>query len=180
MTDYTKLIEGLRKESEFDHNHETLSMLLCAADAIEVLQAENERNKTVVQSWLKANASNGWINDLRKERDALQAKLDAMGKGEPVPPEQVEAAWRAGWAACRDAEFVGEEAEDEAWGMSETCANADWENAAPKALAPLTADQKNSAWHDHWSNPSIPSTACSAFYAGMRFAEKHHGIGGAP
>lgn len=27
-----------------------------------------------------------------------------------------EIAWRAGWAACRDAEFVGEEAEDEAWG----------------------------------------------------------------
>lgn len=27
-----------------------------------------------------------------------------------------EVAWRAGWAACRDAEFVGEEAEDEAWG----------------------------------------------------------------
>jgi hypothetical protein len=27
-----------------------------------------------------------------------------------------EAAWRAGWVACRDAEFVGEEAEDEAWG----------------------------------------------------------------
>ena len=27
-----------------------------------------------------------------------------------------EIAWRAGWAACRDAEYVGEEAEDEAWG----------------------------------------------------------------
>ena len=26
-----------------------------------------------------------------------------------------EVAWRAGWAACRDAEFVGEEAEDETW-----------------------------------------------------------------
>ena len=27
-----------------------------------------------------------------------------------------EVAWRAGWAACRDAEFVGEEVEDETWG----------------------------------------------------------------
>ena len=27
-----------------------------------------------------------------------------------------EIAWRAGWAACRDADFVGEEAEDETWG----------------------------------------------------------------
>ena len=55
---------------------------------------------------------------------------------EPVPPEQIEEAWRAGWAACRDAEYVGQEAEDEAWGMSETCANADWENAAPKQAEP--------------------------------------------
>jgi hypothetical protein len=55
---------------------------------------------------------------------------------EPVRPEQVEAAWRAGWAACRDAEYVGQEAEDQAWGMSETCANADWENAAPKQAEP--------------------------------------------
>jgi hypothetical protein len=27
-----------------------------------------------------------------------------------------EVAWRAGWAACRDAEYVGEAAEDEEWG----------------------------------------------------------------
>lgn len=35
---------------------------------------------------------------------ALQAKLDAMGKGEPVAPEQVEGVWQAGWL-CRDAEI---------------------------------------------------------------------------
>ena len=28
-----------------------------------------------------------------------------------------EIAWRHGWASCRDAEYVGEEAEDERWGM---------------------------------------------------------------
>lgn len=27
-----------------------------------------------------------------------------------------EVAWRTGWEACRDAEYVGKEAEDEAWG----------------------------------------------------------------
>ena len=58
-------------------------------------------------------------------------KLYAAPKA--LAPEQVEAAWRAGWAACRDAEFVGQEAEDEAWGMSETCANADWESAEEAA-----------------------------------------------
>ena len=39
---------------------------------------------------------------------------------EPLTEETLyamaEVAWRAGWAACRDAEFIGEEAEDEAWG----------------------------------------------------------------
>jgi len=29
-----------------------------------------------------------------------------------------ETAWRAGWAACRDAAFVGQEAEDDEWGMN--------------------------------------------------------------
>jgi len=58
-----------------------------------------------------------------------------------VAPEQVEAAWRAGWAACRDAEYVGQEAEDETWGMSETCANADWESAAPKVAQPLSTER---------------------------------------
>lgn len=64
------------------------------------------------------------------------APKQAEPAGYKLVPEQVEAAWRAGWAACRDAEFVGEEAEDEAWGMSETCANADWESAAPKQPKP--------------------------------------------
>lgn len=31
--------------------------------------------------------------------------------------EMVKIAWRHGWASCRDAEYVGEEAEDERWGM---------------------------------------------------------------
>lgn len=73
--------------------------------------------------------------EIAELRAALAAPKQAQ---EPVPPEQVEAAWRAGWAACRDAEYVGQEAEDEAWGMSQTCANADWENAAPKQAEPLT------------------------------------------
>lgn len=83
-----------------------------------------------------------WFNDTKPHITKLIAKLhkdltdelDAAPKA--LAPEQAEAAWRAGWSACRDAEYVGQEAEDEAWGMSETCASADWENASPKALAP--------------------------------------------
>ena len=40
---------------------------------------------------------------------------------QPLTDEQMfefaEIAWRHGWASCRDAEYVGEEAEDERWGM---------------------------------------------------------------
>ena len=39
----------------------------------------------------------------------------------PLTDEQMfdlaEIAWRHGWASCRDAEYIGEEAEDERWGM---------------------------------------------------------------
>lgn len=42
-------------------------------------------------------------------------------KREPLTDEQLfnlaEIAWRHGWASCRDAEYIGEEAEDERWGM---------------------------------------------------------------
>ena len=79
----------------------------------------------------EVNALNAWGIAAHTAIEALQAKLDAAPKA--LAPEQVEAAWRAGWAACRDAEFVGQEAEDEAWGMSETCANADWESAEEAA-----------------------------------------------
>lgn len=68
------------------------------------------------------------------------APKQAEPEGYKLVPEQVEAAWRAGWAACRDAEFVGEEAEDEAWGMSETCANSDWESTAPKQAEPANKE----------------------------------------
>ncbi|WP_310614060.1 hypothetical protein [Limnohabitans sp.] len=41
-------------------------------------------------------------------------------KQEPLPNEQVfdlaEIAWRHGWASCRDAERIGDEAEDARWG----------------------------------------------------------------
>lgn len=48
----------------------------------------------------------------------------------------LEKAFRAGWAACRDAEYVGEAAEDEAWGASEINGLAiDIEQSAPAGRA---------------------------------------------
>jgi hypothetical protein len=41
-------------------------------------------------------------------------------KREPLTDEKMfdlaEIAWRHGWASCRDAEYIGKEAEDERWG----------------------------------------------------------------
>ena len=46
----------------------------------------------------------------------------------------LEKAFREGWAACRDAEYVGEDAEDEAWGASAANGLAiDIEQSAPAA-----------------------------------------------
>ena len=109
------------------------------------------------------------------------AKLYAAPKA--LAPEQVEAAWRAGWAACRDAEYVGQEAEDEAWGMSETCANADWENAAPKALEPMTwqqAEQISDAPNvdEALRNFAEDQTADNAIALVQVIHEATHGIGG--
>lgn len=198
MTDYTKLIERLRNVES--------PICLTAADAIEALQVECAEHKE---------------NAMRNARIAvnIRAQLEAMQRQEPVAPEQIEAAWRAGWAACRDAEYVGQEAENEAWGMSQTCASADWENASPKAMEPLTAkddwdirgilasklrvfhrtteaeaDELISLFasmksHTPLTQPEVVEAFCntrhnvqyvSVFDAGVRFAEKHYGIGGTP
>lgn len=98
-----------------------------------------------------------------------------------LAPEQAEAAWRAGWSACRDAEYAGQEAEDEAWGMSETCANADWESTAPKACEPLTPDERQQVVElldkeGHDSKDFEPE--CPLCTARQKLAA--HGIGGTP
>ena len=71
-----------------------------------------------------------------------------------------EIAWRAGWAACRDAEFVGEEAEDEAWGRQGANVAKDTE-AKPAAMqgpvecaAEIVADVNgtlSTRWADWWT-----------------------------
>ena len=152
MSDYTKLLSDFPEINPANYGDDEVNALnawgIAAHTAIEALQAklgdaiqssahwqhqftevqaENERLKRELE--ISKLDTKEW----HSQADALQSKLAAMGKWEPVPPEQVEAAWRAGWAACRDAEYVGQEAEDEAWGMSETCANADWESAEEAA-----------------------------------------------
>ena len=93
-------------------------------------------NGRVLINDLPRELAGRWVAFVAAENDC-HLKLAAP---KALVPEQVEAVWRAGWSACRDAEYVGQEAEDEAWGMSQTCASADWENAAPKALEPRACE----------------------------------------
>lgn len=60
----------------------------------------------------------------------------APGEQNTVPAEWLEQAYREGWAACRDAETIGEEAED--WAFGNSTANSrmiDAQQAAPKQEA---------------------------------------------
>ena len=50
-------------------------------------------------------------------QDGAQSRSDVKPLTEEQMFELAEIAWRHGWASCRDAEYVGEEAEDERWGM---------------------------------------------------------------
>lgn len=48
---------------------------------------------------------------------SMQAPLQRKPLTDEEMFEMAEIAWRHGWASCRDADYVGEEAEDERWGM---------------------------------------------------------------
>lgn len=68
-----------------------------------------------------------------KAWDRFQSTKAAPGEQNTVPAELLEQAYREGWAACRDAETIGEEAED--WAFGNSTANSrmiDAQQAAPK------------------------------------------------
>lgn len=120
---------------------------------IAALQAENEQFR------LLAKANSEALGAALVERDALQAKLDAMGKGEPV------------------AYSVGNTLK---WHEGKGMTNAQL-CAAPQALAPepLT-DERITEIARYWSNSSFASSAtrfCTDF---ARAIESAHGIGATP
>lgn len=78
---------------------------------------------------------------LRRQYSRI-AELVAEPAASQAPAAALEQAWRAGWAACRDAEYVGEEAEDWAWGASATNGLAiDIEQSAPAAAVAPVAEE---------------------------------------
>jgi len=48
------------------------------------LMAKLEATEKTNREWLRANAPEGWIDNLRIENDALRAKIEAIEKQEPV------------------------------------------------------------------------------------------------
>ena len=163
MTDIMKLATAYATSAQVDGRHDfdsskTAKARAALQAAIEALQVEcaehkenamrNARIAVNFRSQLEAmqrqepvidfTVLHQFANDQAISYNKLcTAVRMCLAAPKALAPEQVEAAWRAGWAACRDAEYVGQEAENEAWGMSQTCESADWENASPKALAPL-------------------------------------------
>jgi hypothetical protein len=83
-----------------------------------------------------------WENKLRDFADRTHAlrmqaaHKAAQGEQNTVPASWLEQAYREGWAACRDAETIGGEAED--WAFGNSTANSrmiDAQQAAPKQEA---------------------------------------------
>ena len=62
---------SIERKSEYLQDCFERFAALCRADLV----SENERLQTCVSDWLYANGPDGWIEQLRKERDALKAKV---------------------------------------------------------------------------------------------------------
>lgn len=77
-----------------------------------------------------------WLGKYFAQVIAEAAPKAAPGAQNTVPAEWLEQAYREGWAACRDAETIGEEAED--WAFGNSTANSrmiDAQQAAPQQEA---------------------------------------------
>ena len=70
----------------------------------------------------------------------------APGEQNTVPAEWLEQAYREGWAACRDAETIEEEAED--WAFGNSTANSRMIDA--QQAAPQQGAQEPVAWLNPW------------------------------
>jgi hypothetical protein len=120
-----------------------------------------------------------WTTDqLRDFADRTHAlRMQAAPKAVPgeqntVPAEWLEQAYREGWAACRDAETIGEEAED--WAFGNSTANSrmiDAQQAAPKQEV-----QEPHGWLYEWTHSSAtgkPDSTYTAFTTDEAHARKH-------
>lgn len=85
------------------------------------------------------------LRRLHAENVRLAALVEAQQPAPSAAAEWLEHAFREGWSACRDAEFVGEEAEDWAFGNSQ--ANGRMIGIQQAAPQPSPTPQADSAPH---------------------------------
>ena len=126
MTDYTKMLGDFPEINPANYGDDAVNALnewgIAAHTAIEALQAECAEHKENAIRNARIAVS------IRAERDQLQAKLDAMGKGEPVS---------YGDAARRRGKQVGTLWQFDDLGLSMFVGEIIGQcYAAPKALAP--------------------------------------------
>lgn len=114
-----------------------------------------------------------WLGKYFAQVIAEAATKAAPGEQNTVPAEWLEQAYREGWAACRDAETIGEEAED--WAFGNSTANSrmiDAQQAAPKQEAQGVGnsgfDHKTAA--DFLSGKTISDEAVRKFVQASRWA----------
>ena len=161
MTDHTKLLSDFPQINPSNYGDDEVNAMnawgIAAQTAIEELQGENERLKRELEiSKLDAKE---WYS----QADALQAKLDAMGKGEPV-------AFMDQW---------GEVFRNEADAADHMEGEPTKLYAEPKALAPLTDERidelADTAFTDYMEDRNDDHDRAFA-----RAIEAAHGIGGTP
>lgn len=113
-----------------------------------------------------------WLGKYFAQVIAEAAPKAAPGEQNTVPAEWLEQAYREGWAACRDAETIGEEAEY--WAFGNSTANSrmiDAQQAAPKAAQGVGNsgfDHKTAA--DFLSGKTISDEAVRKFVQASRWA----------
>ncbi len=113
-----------------------------------------------------------WLGKYFAQVIAEAAPKAAPGEQNTVPAEWLEQAYREGWAACRDAETIGEEAED--WAFGNSTANSrmiDAQQAAPKQEV-----QEPHGWLYEWTHSSAtgkPDSTYTAFTTDEAHARKH-------
>ena len=127
----------------------------------------------------------GRNNDNRRSQkhidayDALHAEAERLAaQAAPTePPQEFESAqgralasaWAEGWAQCRDAEYVGEEAESEAFNQSATlaqCLHAD----QTRFQGGLSNDELRRAWSAKLPNVIPTDEQLTAFALGIEAA----------
>lgn len=135
-----------------------------------------------------ANARASWMETGFNRADAEQAEASLRAEVERLAaqaapteaPQEFESAqgralasaWAEGWAQCRDAEYVGDEAESEAFNQSHTlaqCLHAD----QTRLQGGLSNDQLRRAWGAKLPRVIPTDEQLAAFALGIEFGVQH-------